>query len=389
MSLKARTWLVRGLVLLCAGGAGAGEDPARWSQAEFDARVRAAAAYNPRSTEVASEIDPPDVPDTLRINTMCAELVEIRAQSMQHQPDWYPTLCIPSQASQPATAPGPASIERKPGSGGESATDLAKQAQNPIADLISVPFQNNLGFGAGAKYQLGLRPRALLGLGGRKRAGFTIRTSDDNEPQNVMNFQPVIPVEVTPDWNLINRIILPVVYQPEVIPGAGDQFGLGNMQYTAFLSPAKSRELIWGVGPVFLFPTNTSDALGTDNWSVGPSVVVLTIQDRWVIGALGQQLFSYAGDQGSQAVSQMLIQPFINYNFDKGWYLTTAPIITANWVADSDNQWTVPLGGGFGRVVRIGKLPVNLQLAAYYNVAKPDFAPDWTLRFQVQLLFPK
>lgn len=300
-------------------------------------------------------------------------------------------LCTMPQTSQPVHEP--------PVGGGEAAgagdrnTELAKKLQNPVADLISVPFQNNLGFGAGAKFSLGLRPRGVFDLFRRRPLSalrdLTLRADDDNEPQNVLNFQPVIPVTLSSEWNLINRVILPAIYQPEVVPGTGDTFGLGDLQYTAFFSPAKPSPLIWGVGPVFLFPTATDDVLGTGKVSVGPSVVALVMHKRWVVGALGQQLFSFAGESDRPYVSQMLIQPFVNYNFDDGWYATFSPIVTANWNATTENQWTVPLGGGFGKVLRIGKLPVNLQLAAYYNVEKPDFAPDWTLRAQIALLFPK
>lgn len=272
-------------------------------------------------------------------------------------------------------------------------TALAKKVQNPVADLISVPFQNNLGFGAGANYRLGLRPAGLGDfLRGHPIRGLrklTLRSSDDDDCQNVLNIQPVIPINVNKDWNVINRVILPLIWQPQVVPGTGNVFGMGDLQYTAFLSPAKESKLIWGVGPVFLFPTATDDVLGTGKWSMGPSVVGLMMDGPWVVGALGQQLFSYAGDSDRPYVSQMLVQPFLNYNFKGGLYLTSFPIITANWNTTSDNIWTVPVGGGVGKIVRFGRLPVNLQLSSYYNVVTPDFSPDWTLRFQVQFLFPK
>jgi hypothetical protein len=313
------------------------------------------------------------------------------ARSAADGVDYPALLCTMPQASQPG-----ANIAGAPSAAAESTdsnTALAKQTQNPVADLISVPFQNNLGFGAGAKYSVGFRPRAVLDLlrGRSLRAlgDLTPRADDDNEPQNTLNIQPVIPISLLSEWNLINRVILPVIYQPEVVPGGGDTFGLGDLQYTAFLSPSKPSPLIWGAGPVFLFPTATDDVLGTGKVSIGPSVVALFMHERWVVGALAQQLFSFCGHSDRSYVSSMLVQPFVNYNFDDGWYATTAPIITANWNTTTENQWTVPLGGGFGKVMRIGKLPVNWQVSAYYNVEKPDFAPDWTLRTQIALLFPK
>jgi len=131
--------------------------------------------------------------------------------------------------------------------------------------------------------------------------------------------------------------------------------------------------------------------LGNDNWGLGPTAVLLHMQrgSPWVYGALINNLWSVTDTSGSPSINQMLLQPFLNFNFRGGTYLTTAPIITANWEADGGNVWTVPLGGGVGHIFHAGKLPVNTQLAGYYNVATPDFGADWQLRFQVQLMFPK
>jgi len=256
----------------------------------------------------------------------------------------------------------PAEPEEKGGGGSEeSQEELAKAAQNPVANLISVPFQNNFNFGIG--------PR--------------------NVTQWILNVQPVIPIKLNEDWNLITRTIMPIINQPSPAPGVRSAFGLGDINPTFFLSPAKSGKLIWGLGPTFTLPTATDSLLGTGKWSAGPAAVVLTMQGHWVIGALANQQWSFAG-WGDNNVSAMLIQPFVNYNLPHGWYLTSAPIITANWKADSDNRWTVPIGGGVGKIQRFGKLPVNFQLAAYDNVKTPDaLGADWQLRFQVQFLFPR
>jgi hypothetical protein len=238
---------------------------------------------------------------------------------------------------------------------------LAKAAQNPVADLISLPLQNNTNFGVGP----------------------------GDDVQNVLNIQPVIPIKMSENWNLITRTIAPVIYQPELVPGYGSEFGLGDINTTLFLSPAKPGKIIWGVGPVFSFPTASDRVLGTDKWSAGPSAVVLTIRGPWVVGALANNLWSYAGDDDRKDVNQFLLQYFINYNLPKGWYISSAPIITANWKADSGNKWIVPFGGGIGKIFRIGKQPVNAQVQAFYNAVKPDNGPDWTLRLQLQFLFPK
>ena len=242
----------------------------------------------------------------------------------------------------------------------ESEDDLAKQTQNPVADLISVPFQNNM----------------------------TFPTGPGDDVLYVLNIQPVIPITLNDDWNLITRTILPVMHQPGLAEGLSSDNGLGDLQFSAFLSPADAGELIWGVGPVLRFPTASRDTLGSEKWSAGPSLVALTSTGPWVTGALVQNIWSYAGASDRSEVNQFLIQPFLNYNLPDGWYLTSSPSITADWKR-TDGRWTVPLGGGIGKILRIGKLPVNAQVQAYYNVAKPDAIGEWTIRVQLQLLFPR
>jgi hypothetical protein len=180
-----------------------------------------------------------------------------------------------------------------------------------------------------------------------------------------------------------------VIYAPGYAPDQGDEFGLGDLQYTAFLSPKGDSKFTWGIGPVFQFPTATDTRLGSGKWSLGPSVVGLYMDGPWVIGGLGQQVWSVCGDSDREDVSAMLVQPFINYNLDDGWYLTTSPIITANWEANSSDQWTVPVGGGFGKVFRLGKLPINMNVQGFYHLEAPDAAGTWSLRIQFALLFPK
>ena len=256
------------------------------------------------------------------------------------------------------TADGDGIIE--PGENPEE--ELAKAAQNPVADMISLPFQNNTNFGYGA----------------------------DDEIQNVLNIQPVVPFHLSENWNLITRTIAPVIYQPEVVEGTGNEFGLGDISLTAFFSPkSPTKGIIWGAGPIFVFPAATDEKLGSEKWSVGPSAVALTVQGPWLYGALINNVWSFAGDDDRDDVNAMLLQPFVNYNLPDGWYLVSSPIITANWEADSDNTWLVPVGGGVGKIFRIGNQPMNAQMQTFYNVEKPDVVGDWTLRFQLQFLFPK
>lgn len=257
------------------------------------------------------------------------------------------------EAAPPAETKAPAAASE-----GEEA--LAKKTQNPVADLISVPFQNNFNFDVGPE-------RATVW---------------------VMNVQPVIPIRLTEHWNLITRTIMPIVNQPSVAPGVPNAFGLGDINPTFFLSPSGASRFIWGAGPTFTLPTATASILGSGKWSAGPAAVGLMMEGPWVVGALANNQWSFAG-WGDEDVNQLLVQPFLNYNLPHAFYLSSAPIITADWEAGSGNRWTVPVGGGGGKVVRVGRLPVNLQLQAFYNAEKPAYAADWQLRFQVQFLFPK
>jgi len=243
----------------------------------------------------------------------------------------------------------------------ESETELAKKTQNPVASLISIPLQNRMNFGIGPNHRT----------------------------QNVLNVQPVVPISLNSEWNLITRTIMPIIKQPDIATTNDNTWGLGSTLFTALLSPANSGSVIWGAGPAIQLPTTTDDQLGSRKWGAGPSVVVLTIQGPWVIGAISNQVWSIAGNNDRPNTSTFFTNAFINYNLSDGWYLTSSPIITANWEATSGNKWTVPVGGGFGKIQRIGGLPFNLSVAAYENVVRPDPGADWELRLQIALLLPK
>jgi hypothetical protein len=244
-----------------------------------------------------------------------------------------------------------------------SAEELAKLAQNPIGNLISVPFQNNTNLNFGP----------------------------ERGTQNILNIQPVIPFSVDKDWNIITRTIMPVIWNPSLGPDTPAESGFGDIQLSAFLSPANPGHWIWGVGSILQIPTNSSAELGNKNWGLGPTFVVLRIEhgDPWVYGVLINNVWSLTSDKQGGSYNNGLIQPFLNYNFPEGLYLTSAPVLTVDWKANSGQQWTVPLGGGVGKIFHFGKLPVNAQVSAYYNVVKPDFGANWQIRAQVQLMFPK
>jgi hypothetical protein len=254
----------------------------------------------------------------------------------------------------------PAPTEQEKPAGGET-EDLAKAAQNPVASLISVPLQNNTGFGVGS--------------------------FDRN--QNVLNIQPVIPVRISENWSLINRIITPIVFQPNVNQNTQGTFGLGDINPTFFFSPAKPGKLIWGVGPTFVIPTATATVLGQGKFSMGPGVVLLTTPGHWVIGMLLNNVWSVAGSGSRPDVNQMLMQPFVNYNMKKGWYVAMSPIITANWEATNGGRWVVPIGGGVGRIMKLGFQPANILVQFYGNAVHPPGASPWGMRMQLQFLYPK
>jgi hypothetical protein len=195
----------------------------------------------------------------------------------------------------------------------EAAEALQKATQNPVASLISVPVQNNSNFDVEPGYR----------------------------NQDVLNLQPVIPIGISKDWNLIVRWIMPIVYQPVPNPpGAPEtgQYGLGDMLPSFFISPKKPGKLIWGVGLVFQLPTATNTYLGQGKLGIGPTVVALMQPGHWTLGVLANNVWSVAGNGYRPEVNQFLLQYFINYNLKKGWYITWQPTLTANWEATSGNS---------------------------------------------------
>ena len=251
-----------------------------------------------------------------------------------------------------------------------NAEELRKQSQNPIASLISVPIENLTNFGIGPADRV----------------------------QNVVNIQPVIPFSLGKNWNLITRWIFPIIYQPLPVPqppGRPVQLtgvsGLGDANPSFFLSPKKSK-VTWGVGPTFVFPTATNTTfLGQGKLSMGPTVVALVQPSHFTFGILANNYWSVAGqsDRNKPAVNQFLLQWFVNYNMKKGWFLVFAPIITANWRAANNNVWTVPFGGGVGRIMKLGFQPVSLTAQFYGNAVHPTGASPWGMKLEFTLLFPK
>jgi hypothetical protein len=236
----------------------------------------------------------------------------------------------------------------------ESKEELAKAAQNPIANMMSFPFQNNTNFGMGPF----------------------------NRTQNTLNVQPVLPFF---NGRLITRTIMPLISQPDLSSESGSTFGLGDITFTAFYAPESKGGLVWGIGPAINIPT-AKEGLGTGEWGFGPSLVLLRITKKLVYGGVINNVWSV---DENNSLNLFYFQYFINYNLPDGLYLTSAPIITSNWKADSGDQWTIPFGAGIGKIVKVGgKLPLNLQAGAYYNVVKPEYGADWQLRAMVVVLLP-
>lgn len=237
----------------------------------------------------------------------------------------------------------------------EQTSGLAKATQNPLAAMYSLPFQNNTTFGIG----------------------------DENKSQNVLNIQPIIPISFS-KVNLISRIIAPIITQPYVGENGESKTGLGDISYTAWLSPSKASTIIWGVGPVLQIPTAKNTNFGSGEFGAGPSIIALTMIDKWVAGIVVNNVWTF----GDVAENKFLFQYFINYNLPHAAYIVSAPIMTANWNAESSEQWTIPVGGGIGKVFKFGDLPVNINAQAYYNAVRPHGWGDWQSRIQVQFLFP-
>jgi hypothetical protein len=252
--------------------------------------------------------------------------------------------------------------ESEAGGDDAEAGGLAKAVQNPVADLISVPLQNN------TSYNIGPNERA----------------------QNTLNIQPVIPLHLSESLMLITRTILPIIYQPDVTSTGGGTSGVGDINPAFFFSPANPGKLIYGAGPIFSLPTATQRATGSGKWCVGPAAVVLVQPGHWTIGALASQVWSFAGPNDRSSVSFLSVQYFVNYNLAHGWYLSSAPIITADFESPGGDQWTIPFGGGVGKIFKLGKLPFNGTVQAYKNVRPNDghTVASWQLRIQLALLLP-
>lgn len=242
----------------------------------------------------------------------------------------------------------------------QSAAELAKKLSNPVASLISVPFQNNSDYGIGP-----------------------YRGS-----KNTMNIQPVIPIHLTPKLNLIGRVILPVITQNNVVSEGSKQFGLSDAVVSGFFSPSESKNgVIWGAGPVFLVPTATNDYLGTKKFGIGPTGLILKQSNGWTYGALVNQIWSVAGDKERADVNQLFLQPFCAFNWKSGAGVSGNMEITQNWKASTTLAFLNPTITG---VTKLGKQIVSLAVGPRIPISGPEATkPDFGWRAVLILVFPK
>jgi len=243
----------------------------------------------------------------------------------------------------------------------DSDEELAKKLANPIAALISVPFQYN--------------------------TDSDIGSAKGNK--TVLNIQPVYPFEMNKDWNIISRTIVPLVSQQDVSGNSGDQSGIGDVTQSLFFSPKlpTSGGMTWGIGPVFLIPTATETELGNNKWGLGPTGVALIQTGQITYGVLANQIWSVGGDSNSADISSTFLQPFFSYITPaKTTYLINTES-TYNW---KTKQWSIPVNAGINQLFKVGSTPMQVGAQLRYWLQSPDSGPHgWGLRFVYTLLFPK
>jgi hypothetical protein len=258
-----------------------------------------------------------------------------------------------------APALGRAQQPAAPAAAGDA--ELAKKLSNPVSDLVSVPFQLN--------WEQGVGP--------------------DDQTRFILNVQPVVPFALTPSWNMIAHVIMPLVSQPPLFAGGQPVFGIADIQASLFFSPSGSGALTCGVGPAISLPSTTVPTLGTEKWSVGPTVVVLKQDGPWTYGALWNQIWSVAGNSTRDDVNQMFLQPFAAYTTANLWTIMLQSESTANWKA-VDHKWTVPINLLFAKLSSFGTFPASYQLGFGVFAAKaPDVGPDWKIRAALVILLPR
>ena len=242
----------------------------------------------------------------------------------------------------------------------DDAQDLAKKLSNPVSSLISVPFQYNFDHRIGP---------------------------DDDGSKHLINFQPVVPVSLGADWNVVVRTIVPVVSQDEIFPGAGDQSGLGDITQSYFFTPKDSPGgFTWALGPVFLYPSGTDQLLTTDKWGAGPTGLLLQQTGPWTVGILANHIWSLAGDETRSDVSSTFLQPFISYTTADAWTFGINTESTYDWTAEA---WSIPINLTATKLTKIGQQPISIGGGVRYWAESPDSGPEgFGARAVLTFLFP-
>jgi hypothetical protein len=249
---------------------------------------------------------------------------------------------------------------QQPAAAEQDTAELAKQLSNPVASLVSVPFQFN--------WEQNVGPSDLTRF--------------------ILNVQPVMPFSVNEDVNLIVRIIAPLISQPPLVVDGEPTFGIGDLTTSFFVSPTKSKRMIWGAGPVFVLPSTSEPTLGSGKWSAGPTLVALKQAGPWTVGALWNQVWSFSGDATRADVNQMFLQPFVSYQATQTVTLTAQSETSANWKVD-DDRWTVPINVVVSKLSSFGTFPASYQLGFGAFPVHPEIGPSWKIRAAIVILLPR